>query len=179
MNHLYQLFPQPGIALLLVTFVFLLPLMVGICSSVMQNASDARAKRAAEDATGPWVAEVWLEWPICRGSTMYRGRFASKERAIKEMLKRAAHLDAVLPHTYPAEYSNGRRYRETYDYGIYYGVRELTEAERQRGVTLVWTDVLPGNQDHKGEHSSAHPFAAFDQVGDSSTLAGSLSGYRI
>lgn len=174
MNSLFTFEPAMAIPLGLVSALFFMPVLAGVLSALSE-----RRAQALEDAKGPWVGEVWLEWSICRGSTMFRARFASKQAAEAAVKSRAAVLDDILPRTYRAEYSCGRPYAEKYDFGIYFGVRELTEDEKVNGVSRIWTTEMPGHRGHAGEHSSAHPLANLHSVGEVSQLPGELAGYRI
>lgn len=119
-----------------------------------------------------YVAEVWLEWPICRGATMFRATARTKTRALVKAKLRAAMLDLLLPKTYPGEDWSGRRVSYSYDFGIMWGVREPTAHEAQVGVVPIWTTTLPGHQGHAGENARLHPV-----VGDAALLAG--TGLRI
>lgn len=133
----------------------------------------------ALDKEGDYVAEAWLEWSICTGSTMYRGRFASEARAHAEVKSRAMWLDFLLPKYYRAENAAGRMYWESYDFSIRYGVRKLTEYEKAHGVQCFWTDKLPGHSSHRGEHRDAHPGLqplVFQEPGN---FAGSLERFKV
>lgn len=114
-----------------------------------------------------FVAEVWLQWPICRGATMFRATARTKKRALVKAKLRAAMLDLLLPRTYPGEDWSGRRCTYRYDYGILYGVRKPTEQEKQHGIRPVWTTALPGERGFAGENARLHPV-----VGDVALLAG-------
>ena len=89
--------------------------------------------------TGMWVAEVWLEWDICTGSTMYRQRFVHRDEALTAVRRAAQKLDWLLPDQ---------------DFGIKYGVRESVEADTGNEI---WCAVMPGSPDYCGEHWQAHP----------------------
>lgn len=104
-----------------------------------------------------YVAEVWLEWEICTGSTMYRQRFRSKRIAAVFAKLAAVIIDFNLPTAYRAEYSNGKPYYEKYGFDIRYGVREITDYEKSGNFTPVWSTDMPGTRKHKGEHREAHP----------------------
>jgi hypothetical protein len=114
-----------------------------------------------------FVAEVWLEWPICRGATMFRATARTQARALVKAKLRAKLLDLVLPKTYPGEDWSGRPVRYSYDFGILYGVRKPTAQEQEVGVVPIWTTVLPGYKGHAGENARSHPV-----VGDLALLAG-------
>ena len=135
----------------------------------------AAERQRAADACGDFVAEVWLEWPLCRGSTMYRGRFATAARAETYVRSAARLLDTWLPKTYRAEDCLGRPYREDYEYGIQFGVRALTPHEREHGVSEFLTTRMPGQRGHQGEHRCAHPSMREPDT----TAAAQLRGYRI
>lgn len=101
-------------------------------------------KRIIEgDAQGQWVAEAWLEWPICSGSTLYRAAFNDEEEARAAAKNRAAYLDKVLPAYYTIEVAGGGVMREAYGYGIHWAVRERS-LEEQQGLVKVWSPHLPG-----------------------------------
>lgn len=127
------------------------------------------------DSEEKFVAEVWLEWEICTGSTMFRAAFSSAKRAERAARLAAKLLDLVLPRAYPAEYSSGRRYYETYNFEIRWGVRAPTGMESERGVSRIWTTVMPGSSSHQGEHASAHPTIVDGDI----ELSGSTAGYKV
>lgn len=99
---------------------------------------------------GQYVAEVWLEWPICRGSTMYRQRFNTQRGAYLAVRLHALLLDWHLPRYYWDIDWVGRALQLKHDYGIYYGVRQLNDEEREDGVRAIWSPVLPGEKDFSG-----------------------------
>jgi hypothetical protein len=111
------------------------------------------------DGAGNFVAEVWMDWEICQGSTLYRERFMTQQRALRAVRSAAKRLDTALPRFYPAEYSNGRRYAESYGFEIKYGVRNLAGRELTEGVASIWSPSMPGDANFSGEHASAHPQA--------------------
>lgn len=123
------------------------------------------------DPNGTFVAEAWLEWEICRGSTMFRAAYSTAARAERAARLAAKLLDRELPLHYRAEYSNGRRYWESYGFDIRFGVRPLAPSEQRNGVFRIWTTDMPGTKEHQGEHASAHPLEQPTQ--------GSLAGFRI
>ena len=88
---------------------------------------------------GVWVAEAWLEWEICTGSTLYRERFDIKEDAAKAARKAAASLDFYL--------RDG-------DFGISWGVREACDKDTGR---RIWSPYMPGSKNSRSEHRLAHP----------------------
>lgn len=117
---------------------------------------------------GRYVAEVWLEWEICRGSTLYRQRFRSRTAATLFARWHALCLDLHLPHFYWDTDSIGRPVRYAYEYGIHWGVRKVTSAEMHQGVSPVWSPALPGTKTYRGEHASAHPWQREEFSGDTS-----------
>jgi len=92
------------------------------------------------DPSGAWVAEAWLEWEICRGSTLYRERFATIKDAERAARRGARCLDYFLP---PAE-----------GMGIKWGVRRACEADGNHGI---WSPYMPGSKHYSGEHATVHP----------------------
>ena len=113
--------------------------------------------RPRQRTTGDWVAEVYLNWEICRGSTMYRQRFRTKEGAARFARFHAWILDRLLPRYYFTEgWSEGSRVRNTYDFAICWGVRRLVGHETTRFST-VWATTMPGASDFHGEHRDGHP----------------------
>ena len=120
-----------------------------------------------------YVAEVWLEWEICRGSTMYRATAKTRFGAWLKAKFAAMMLDCLLPAWYWDTDWSGRRRRHVYEYGIHFGARKLTESEQQAGVRTIWTTVLPGSRAFKGEHSMAHPCHAVKLNDDT------LHGYKL
>lgn len=106
---------------------------------------------------GAFVAEAWLEWPVCRGSTLYRQRFRTEWMAALYAKYHAMLLDFELPRTYAAEMSDGRRYLEAYEFGVYFGVRRVSSHELEHGVADIWSPTMPGSRDAVSEHREAHP----------------------
>ena len=137
-------------------YVLVLVAIGAVFSALIHNMSRMQQIRAG-DSTGDYVAEVWMEWEICQGSTLYRARFTSPERAAKAASWAARALDDILPHTFTAEYSNGTRYQESLDFALNYGVRKLIGRERTAGVECIWSPAMPGTVNFKGEHPSMHP----------------------
>lgn len=135
----------------------------------------AAERQRAADACGDFVAEVWLEWLTCRGSTMYRGRFATAARAEAHVRGAARLLDTFLPKSYLLEDWSGKPYREDYDFGIHFGVRPLTTHEREHGVSEFLTTRMPGHRGHQGEHRCAHP----SLLEPDTAAAAQLRGYRV
>lgn len=109
------------------------------------------------DPGGTHVAEVWLEWEICRGSTLFRAAYATPARAARAAKLHAWLLHQLLPSHYRAEYSDGRPYLEPYDFEVLWGVRPLVAFEEQNGVTVIWSPLMPGTRSDRGEHRDAHP----------------------
>lgn len=103
------------------------------------------------------VVEVWLEWEVCRGSTMYRATANTRWMAWLKVRLAAALLDFLLPRRYRDTDWSGRPCTYRYEYGIHYGVRKPTEHEAKHGVQPRWSYILPGHKGFSGEHSSAHP----------------------
>lgn len=103
-------------------------------------------------AAGEWVAEVWMDWEICSGSTLYRQRFNTKWGAYLAVRARAFGLDFLLPRTYWDTDWSGKPIQLAYEYSIHYGVRCLSEMERE-GFNTVYTTVLPGEKGCTAEHS--------------------------
>lgn len=139
--------------------------MLAIVGAVVALCSYAPRWRSAgllsAGGSGNYVAEVWLEWPICRGSTLYRQRFESQAKAERYARRAAALLDAILPtHWRSTDYLE-RPCREKYDYGIYFGVRDIAPSEMQ-SFSAIWSPQLPGHKGYDGEHASAHPLFGAD-----------------
>lgn len=88
---------------------------------------------------GRWVAESWLEWEICRGSTLYRQRFDNFDDAVTSAKRAAKDLDWTLP-------SKG--------FGIRWGVRP---AGANDNSVQIWSPCLPESPNFRGEHASLHP----------------------
>lgn len=104
-----------------------------------------------------YVAEVWLEYEICRGSTMYRATAKTERGAMMKAKIAAMKLDLLLPKFYWDTDWGGRPCRYAYEFGIRYGVRQLSEREEKEGVTALFSSSLPGTRRFTGEHASAHP----------------------
>lgn len=99
---------------------------------------------------GQYVAEVWLEWSICRGSTMYRQRFASRTHAYLMMRLHAFLLDLHLPRYFWDIDWEGKALQVEHGYSLCFALRELTDEEAQSGVAPVWSSVLPGYTNYRG-----------------------------
>ena len=107
---------------------------------------------------GGWVAEVWMDWDICRGSTLYRQCFRTKQMAWLFAKLYALRLDLILPSTYAAEGWDGNPQWFKYEFAIHWGVR--TRAPREstaNGFSPIWSPAMPGEKGFAGEHASAHP----------------------
>ena len=89
---------------------------------------------------GPWVAEAWLEWDVCRGSVLYRERFNTMDDAARMAKGHARTLDYWLPRR------DGM--------GINWGVRRACDADTGHAI---WSPAMPGTRDYCGEHREAHP----------------------
>lgn len=140
---------------LLVYFCVLCVLFAALTAAIV---SPQRVFAPRKAGSGDFVAEVWLEWPLCRGSTLYRQRFARQEQAALFAKFYAMLLDWMLPTHWRTTDYLGRPSLERYDYGIHFGVRAATSEEAQ-SFTPVWTTRLPGHAGHAGEHAQAHPLA--------------------
>ena len=92
---------------------------------------------------GEHVAEIWLTWFFGRGTTLYRQRFESRKEAEAAVTAQAAVLDATLPRFYKDTDWSGRTILLRHEYGINYGVRELTEEETSNFFAVNRT-TLPG-----------------------------------
>lgn len=107
-------------------------------------------------SSGEWVAEVWLEWEIVRGSTMYRQRFRTKFGAWLFSKIYALFLDAYLPTGYWETTRGGTPYVEKYEFGIFYGIRKMYLGESTK-FRKVFSPFMPGDKRSTSEHYSAHP----------------------
>ena len=117
---------------------------------------------------GDFVAEVWLRWEICAGSTMYRKNFKTQRAAHIFAKLYAIILDGLLPRVYFSEGWGGGLIKNKYEYGISYGVRKMTEAERNGSFYRIYSTYLPGTDGFSGEHASVHPLiAASEKLGGS------------
>ena len=133
-----------------------------------QYAAPAGTEPGAKN-DGPFVAEVWLEWEVCRGSTLYRQRFVNEKSAERAVRKAAAKLDRVLPKHYGDTDWSGRRVVYEYEYGIHFGVRPANEHDSTR---RIWSPALPGTQSYAGEHATAHPLQHLQDANRQAQLAG-------
>lgn len=105
---------------------------------------------------GHHVAEVWLEWSLGRGSTLYRQRFATKRQAYIYVRFYAWFLDFLLPTHFVSTGRDGRRVMVSHDMSIRYGVR-LATADEQKDFRKIWSPSMPGTSSFSGEHAEAHP----------------------
>jgi hypothetical protein len=103
-----------------------------------------------------YVAEVWLEGEICRGSTLYRQRFLSERMARIHAKLHAFMLDFCLPKYYLVEDEWGKLRPRRFDCDIRFGCRQLTASEADTFAPL-WSTVMPGYDGFKGEYREAHP----------------------
>lgn len=106
---------------------------------------------------GGHVVEIWLEWPLCTGSVMYRQRYRWRWMAMLDMRIRAEALDWKLPHFWRTTDWNGKVIRISYDFGIAYGIRTPTAKESREGICAVSTFTLPGLEGSTAEHREGHP----------------------
>lgn len=111
---------------------------------------------------GDWVAEVWLEWEVCRGSTMYRQRFSQRWMAYLAVRFHAIVLDGLLPTHYRDIDWSGRPCWYHHEYAILYGVRKVLPQEA-KDFCPVWSEELPGKRGYRGEHPMSHPLERFRQ----------------
>lgn len=114
-----------------------------------------RLLKPRANRTGDFVAEVWLEWSLGRGSTMYRQRFTTQKKAYYFVRLYAWLLDMSLPNAFRAQGRSGPIW-VPYGMDIKYGVRKISESERHV-FNIVWTNGMPGQRDYAGEHQSLHP----------------------
>lgn len=128
-----------GVGMLVACFPFLAPLL---------------AKPGKSEGT--YVAEVWLEWSLCRGSTVYRQRFKTMKQAAFFVRMYARLIDYMLPKGFVTKGRNGRPLYVSNDMGIKYGVREMSVQE-QASFSVIWSPCMPGERGFSGEHASAHP----------------------
>ena len=90
---------------------------------------------------GDFVAEVWLKWEICAGSTLYRQNFKTQWVAHIFAKLYAIILDGLLPRVYFSEGWGGGLIKNKYEYGISYGVRKMTEAERNGSFYRIYSPI--------------------------------------
>jgi hypothetical protein len=105
-----------------------------------------------------FVAEVWLDWGIGRGSTMYRSTAKSQRLAALKAKVATLLLDLLLPKFFWGPSRAGRPVRYSHDFCIRYGVRQATALEQKDGVTAIWTCSMPGSPGFSGESAAAHPW---------------------
>lgn len=142
----------------------------GIYRQCRNKVASFAAEPGAQD-DGPFVAEVWLEWSICRGSALYRQRFKDEQSAHRAARAAAKKLDRVLPTHYVDTDWSGRRVLLEHEYGIHWGVRPATERDSTR---RIWSPTLPGRSDFAGEHAMAHPAFGANAQHEANKL-----GYRL
>ncbi len=130
--------------------------------------------RPSRKNKGDFVAEVWLRWEICAGSTLYRQNFRTQRAAIVFAKLYAIILDWLLPTVYLTEGWNGEPVENRYEYEICYGVRKMTESERNGAFYRIYSRYLPGTNGFSGEHASVHPLIA-----KAERLSGSVDGLLI
>jgi hypothetical protein len=106
------------------------------------------------------VAEVWLDWSITRGSTMYRASARSPALAQLKAKTAAMVLNALLPRYFMDTDWRGNPCKVPIEANVNYGVREPTAAELKDGIKSIWATTMPGTADFAGEHPSLHPWAA-------------------
>lgn len=123
-------------------------------STMVSLATQSHMRMPGVKPDGTYVAEVWLEWPICTGSTLYRQRFSSYESATNAVRVAAKLLDECLPRKYRDTDYLGRSIYLDYDYGIHFRVRQATPSDT---TDEIWSPNLPGHREFNGEHASAHP----------------------
>lgn len=105
-----------------------------------------------------FVAEVWLDWGVGRGSTMYRSSASSLRMAGLKVKLAALVLNLVLPTFYWGPSRTGRPVRYKHDFTICFGVRQPTSCETSDGVKTIWTASMPGTPGFAGEPAAAHPW---------------------
>lgn len=120
-----------------------------------------------KEGVGDYVAEVWLEWEISSGSTLYRQRFPDTKSAERAVRRAAKELDAILPTHYRVDSYNGRPQWEKHGFQIQFGVRDI-QAQEKENFNVIWSPYMPGERKYTGEHAAAHPM-----------LQGSLAGFKV
>lgn len=105
---------------------------------------------------GDHVAEIWLDWGIGRGSTLYRQRFKTERGAYRAVRLRALLLDWALPTHYGATNWSGRRYFEKHEYALQWGIRQISPQECDE-FRQIWSPSLPGDRYFSGEAAAMHP----------------------
>lgn len=105
-----------------------------------------------------FVAEVWLDWGIGRGSTMYRSTAKSQRLAALKARLATMVLDLLLPKFFWGPSRTGRAARYSCGFSIQWGVRQATVLEQKEGVTAIWTCSMPGSPGYTGEAAAAHPW---------------------
>jgi hypothetical protein len=128
--------------------------IVLFCLAVIGFTWWANSSFPKRKSSGDWVAEVWLDWEICAGSTMYRQRFKTQFGAYLAVRARAFALDYLLPQVYWDTDWSGNPIRLEHEYSIRYGVRSLSAMERE-AFNTVYSTVLPGEKGCTAEHSGS------------------------
>lgn len=139
------------------SLALLLVAAVGVLAVAVWALGNPKAKKS-----GDWVSEVWINWEICAGSTMYRQRFRTKWTAYLAVRVRAFILDVLLPQFYWDTDWFGKPVRCRHEYSIHYGVRRLSELERP-DFRVVYSTVLPGQKGSTAELSH-HRLAILDSL---------------
>lgn len=152
------------------TLLFILSLF--FATGILAGLSWLALRAWLHPRTGDHVAEVWLDWGFCRGSTMYRQRFKSKRAAGVYAKLAAMVIDMSLPTHYADTDYSGRRIYEKHEFAIKFGVRLITRDESS-SFTPIWSTTLPGSRGAQGEHAMSHPV-----FGDAPTRD-ALSGFKI
>lgn len=111
--------------------------------------------KPGKNSKGNFVAEIWLVWPVCRGSTMYRQRFRWEWQARLFARFYALVLDGQLPRGWQTTDYEGYTVHEAYDFEICFGVRPMTPAE-EKSFTALWATALPGSAVQPVKQASAN-----------------------
>ncbi len=138
-----------GICLLIVLAIF------GVVGMPIYAPALLRPRSAKSQ--GRYVAEVWLNWEVCRGSTMYRQRFRTKWGAYLQVKLHAMALDMALPRYYQDTDWSGKRCLYKHGFDILFSVRTLAKVE-ETDFQPLWSVAMPGSQGYSGEHAQGHPF---------------------
>ena len=109
---------------------------------------------------GAFIAEVWLDWEVTRGSTMYRQTFESELAAQFFAKFYAAALDTILPRGWPTQDWLGRPFFDAYKFSIKCGVRSLAPSEAESGVVAFFCNHMPSTGLSRSEHFFSHPMFA-------------------
>ena len=127
--------------------IFIL-MMIGLVAKILVLAMEtpfiqARLRSLSGKGQGDYVAEVMLTWYFGTGSVLYRQRFASEEAALAAAKRQAKVLDNWLPRFYYDTDWSGNRIALEHEYGIAYGVRQVSDAEL-KAFTALDKRTLPG-----------------------------------